>query len=722
MKKHFREVQYFLFGQHFAEGLRITFAILLPSLLFFYYNQIEAGLALSLGALCTSITDAPGPLAHRKQGMLYCILVVFITTLITGFAQLNVYTLGLEVLIGAFLFSMFNVYGMRAAAIGSAGLLVLILNLDKPLTVAQVLPNAALVAAGGVWYMAISLLFSTLRPYRLPQRLLGDCIRELADFLSIKAHFYNTGTNLEEGYRKLVAQQIVVHENQEAVREILFKTRQIVRETTATGRALVFIFVESVDLFEDITATYYDYETLRKRYGHTGLLSHIGELIQQLAKEVDNIGFAIQANTVYNNDVNFEERLATLRIKIDAVALEEKEGSTFVLKKIVVNLRKLVKRITLLRSYAANKQHTIPVQKGKLEHHRFVGHQNFSVNVLTGNFSFQSALFRHAVRTAIVCLAGFVLSKTLSSGPHSYWILMTIAFMMKPAYSLTKKRNVERVVGTLGGGVIGVLILVFVHNSTALFVLLVLLMLGTYSFLRANYLVMVFFVTPFVLILFHFLGLGYITIVKERIVDTVIGCVIAFTASYLLLPKWEGEQLPDVLKGMLKANFKYLQTVSQSLIGKPVALLDYKLARKEVYVQSANLSAAFQRMLSEPKQKRKSSKQLHQFVVLNHILFSNIASVAATLLPKAERVYPAEMVRPVKRSLHSLSTAVNGLDKTFAAPQLVRVNEETPEIENNSDERLLQEQLEFIQSVSADIEKITCQMGKVLHPSYSTTP
>src|SRR5687768_14832786 len=97
MMKQQREVRYFLQSQHFAEGLRITFAILLPSVLLSYYDQMETGLAISLGALCVSITDAPGPSVHRRQGMLYCIAVLFITTLITGFAQMNVYTLGAAV-------------------------------------------------------------------------------------------------------------------------------------------------------------------------------------------------------------------------------------------------------------------------------------------------------------------------------------------------------------------------------------------------------------------------------------------------------------------------------------------------------------------------------------------------------------------------------------------------------------------------------------------------
>jgi hypothetical protein len=45
-----------------------------------------------------------------------------------------------------------------------------------------------------------------------------------------------------------------------------------------------------------------------------------------------------------------------------------------------------------------------------------------------------------------------------------------------------------------------------------------------------------------------------------------------------------------------------------------VPMLDYKLARKEMYVSMANLSAAFQRMLSEPKSKQKNESALYNFL------------------------------------------------------------------------------------------------------------
>jgi uncharacterized membrane protein YccC len=251
-----------------------------------------------------------------------------------------------------------------------------------------------------------------------------------------------------------------------------------------------------------------------------------------------------------------------------------------------------------------------------------------------------------------------------------------------------------------------------VKDSRVLFVFLVLFMLGTYSFLRVNYLVMVSCVTPLVLILFHFLGLGYISIVQERIVDTVIGCVIAFTASYLFLPKWEGENLSALLQNMVQANLGYLQTVVRPLYGKKVSTVDYKLARKEVYVQSANLSAAFQRMLSEPKAKQKNAKLVHQFVVLNHILFSNVAAIGASLGTKEPRQYPEEVLQPVRRAIGVLNKTLNKTDdQSMATGSAPEPGAGSPDW--TMDDRLLKEQFEFVHQVSTDISRITGELGAV---------
>ena len=70
--KNIQEVQYFFYSQAFADGFRATFAILLPALLGSYFGYFDIGLTISLGAMVTSLTDAPGPLLHKRNGMLFC--------------------------------------------------------------------------------------------------------------------------------------------------------------------------------------------------------------------------------------------------------------------------------------------------------------------------------------------------------------------------------------------------------------------------------------------------------------------------------------------------------------------------------------------------------------------------------------------------------------------------------------------------------------------------
>lgn len=322
------------------------------------------------------------------------------------------------------------------------------------------------------------------------------------------------------------------------------------------------------------------------------------------------------------------------------------------------------------------------------------------------NFSLESSAFRHSLRVCIANLAGFVLVNLLAYGHHSYWVLMTITFMLKPAFSLTKQRNIERIIGTFAGGIIGVLVLIFIPDKTVLFILMILLMVATYSFMRIKYLWMVICLTPYVLLLFAFLGSNYKTVVEERVFDTVLGCAIAFASGYFLFPHWESDQLKQYMQGILKANAAYLQKIVDMLTGKKPGMLEYKLARKDVYLNSANLSAAFQRMLSEPKSKQKKEKDVHQFVVLNHILFSNIATVATTLLSREERTYPAELIQLARRAKTTLceSSKRFGEDGMANNPTDYRLADE---IASNSDDALMREQLNFINKLTIDIDKKT---------------
>jgi uncharacterized membrane protein YccC len=554
--------------------------------------------------------------------------------------------------------------------------------------------------------MLVALLFYKITPYRPAQRSLGDCIHETAKYLLIKSEMYNPKSDPEEQYQKLLQQQINVNEKQNAVRELLFKNRQLLKESTHAGRLLVLTFVDVVDLFEHIMATWYDYNLLRKKYIATGILEEISWIIKKIAGEMNNIGEAIQANSSYKKQFDLINELTILKEKIDA--LPDKEN-TFMLKKILVNLRNLGDKTDAILNYFNEDISVKGELRSRKEYSRFVTHQKINWLVFKNNLTFESSIFRHSLRVMITCGAGFAVSELLFHGHHSYWILMTIIIILKPAFSLTKKKNSDRLLGTIGGGIIGLLLLYFIHDKTVLFALIIFFMLGTYTFKTLNYIVMVIFLTPYVLILFHFLGLGALNVAGERLMDTAIGSALAAMASYFLFPQWESGQLQTYMANVLKANIHYLQKLKELFCGKKISSLDYKLVRKELFISTANLSAALHRMLSEPKNKQSHRKEIYEFVVLNHVLSSNVASLTAVMIHKENSF--KESINSVKSSINILEESLYKLDKNYSKENNSTITN-TFLIANKNPDAQLKEQLDFIYKVSTDIGKITSLISK----------
>jgi uncharacterized membrane protein (TIGR01666 family) len=710
--KQTREIKNFLFSQYFSDGLRITFGVLVPAFIFASFGELALGITFSLGALTISIADSPGPVVHKRNAMLVCLGFVVISGLLTGIMNQYRVLLLVELAAACFVFSMFNVYGNRASAIGTASLLIVVLTMDEQMTYAELVKYIGLIFGGGVWYMLFSLSISQILPYRLAQQSLAESVREVSAYVRLKAKFYNLDTDAEDNYRQLIAQQIVVHEHQDTVRELLFKSRLMVRESTSTGRQLVLVFVDVVDLFEQSMATHYDYQLIRNTFGKTGVLEEFEKVIVKVGDELENLSFYINSNQKPIPLHALQPDLEQLKASIDRVETEYKLNN-LVLKKILINVRNMVSRIQKIYSYFNPKQLEKEHIRSEADLPKFVSHQDFDVKQFVNNLSLKSSVFRHSLRVTIASIAGYMIAQSLSLGHHSYWILLTIVVILKPGFSLTKQRNYHRIIGTVCGAIIGVGFLILVKDQTARFFFMMFLMIGSYSFQRLNYVVSVIFMTPYILILFSFLGAGNLNIAQERIFDTFLGSIIAFAASYFLFPNWESYQLKGYMRSLVIANYIYLLKTANALSGKTLDITDYKLARKNVYVSSANMASAFQRMLSEPKSKQKNSKDVHKFVVLNHMLSSYTANLISHLLQTENRLINPDHLKLAKRTLHTLSVAINLLhevggeefrDTEFTVQDRVK-------LENDSqDNRLITEQLGFVNDAAGDILKLVEKM------------
>jgi uncharacterized membrane protein (TIGR01666 family) len=708
MKPQSREIKSFFYSQYFSDGLRTSLGILLPSLVLNFFGQFGLGISLSLGAMCVSVVDTPGPVIYKRNAMAISVLCVFLVAVATGFARLNVYTLAVEITLITFIFSMLAVYGTRAAAIGTGALLMMVFMIEKATPASQVLTYSLIVTAGGAWYLLFSVLFFTIRPYRAAQQALGESIMDVVKFLRIKADFYLPDTNIDDNYRKLVSHQIQVSQHQDGVRELLFRSRVMVKESTNASRVLVLIFIDLVDLFEQIMATHYDYARIRQRFGKTGVLEEIARVLQQMARELENVGYAVLSNRRYMHSHDFNAELEQLKLKIDEIATTGPQASNLVLKKILINLRDLNQNIHNIFSYYNSRSSKELIKKPEeIEYSKFVAHQDYAPREYFDNLTFSSASFRHAVRVSMSCLLGFIASKLFIHGHHSYWVLLTIIVILKPGFSLSKQRNYQRLIGTIAGGIVGIAILKYIPNEDVEFILFIALMIGTYSFTRLNYVVAVIFMTPYVFLLFKFLGVTSTSLVQERIVDTAIGSGIAFIAMYIILPRWELEDVPKYLAEVISANAGYLAKIAETITGRPVSITDYKLARKDIYVKSANLSAMFERMTSEPKSKQKKVKEIHKFVVLNHILSSYLANLSSGISDKNLHKTQPENIRLIRKSIAMLNESDKKLGGKSIEFALEKIELPAEKKELTADEALLKEQLGFVNKISHDIARVT---------------
>lgn len=697
------KIKSFFFGQYFEAGLRITFGIIFPALVLSYSGDLMVGINLSIGALSVAIADLPGPVYHKRNGMVFTVVFVFLIALITGLLSAYPLLLAIEIPLFCFFFGMLNVYGPRASLIGSATLLIMMISTDPFRMDGGYLLHAVFVMAGGAWYTLLSMAITQARPYRLAQQALGECVTGIASYLRTRSGFYDEEVSIDENYKRIVLQQIIVNQQLDAVREIIFKSRKMVNETTGSGKLMIMVLSDLIDLFEYATSIPYDYSVVRNKLGPHQILPDIAKIIVLISKELDNIGYSLISNEVPRKKTTILNELEVLKVKVDE--LERDGASVFVMKKILINLRSLNERVDQIHKYFKQD----PAQlSSNIDLNKFVSHQQFSWSLFRNNLNIKSTTFRHAVRLSIACLLAYLVSQWLSLGQHSYWILVTTLVILKPDYSLTKQRNIERVLGTIIGALAGVLILFLVENQLARFVILLAFMVLSFSFSRTNYIISVLFMTPFILILFSFLSVSdNFDLVRERILDTLIGSLIALVANYFIFPNWESRQKSAYPLSLLKANLNYLVQIVSKYQRAHFSITNYKLARKEVYVQSANLASAFQKMLQEPKRKQKNLSQVYQFLVLNNILSSGLSTLSLEFDEADVPEAVPDTVKMIRKSYNMLRTAIENMDPETTIEDLNLLKTEDNLDSTTSEDSLILDQLSLIYKTASDIEKLT---------------
>jgi uncharacterized membrane protein YccC len=236
--------------------------------------------------------------------------------------------------------------------------------------------------------------------------------------------------------------------------------------------------------------------------------------------------------------------------------------------------------------------------------------------------------------------------------------------------------------------------------------------------------------------MFHILEPNDFNVVAEdRIIDTILGCVVGFLASFLLPPIWERQQIGELMQHLTKDIADYFESVAYVFTGQAYNRQLSAEKRKQAWVSLANVSDAFTRMLSEPKSKRRDSKEFHRFVVLSHMLVSHMATLSYYADSLKPEYISEDYLALIKASITELTTAGKllenphfnvparspdnpqaRLDKKINALMQTRQQElQQGQLESDSKRYLstfksITDQFYFVYKTSQDLQKIS---GKV---------
>jgi uncharacterized membrane protein YccC len=203
---------------------------------------------------------------------------------------------------------------------------------------------------------------------------------------------------------------------------------------------------------------------------------------------------------------------------------------------------------------------------------------------------------------------------------RSYWVVLTVAIVLRPDFGSVFARALQRGIGTVIGAVLGAVILVSLPAGPLLLLpCAVFAALLPYGRAR-NWGLFSTFLTPLVVLLIDLLQPAGWGLAVDRLIDTLLGCAIVLLVGYAPWPSSWHAHLPEQLATALDMVARY---TDQALLGAP----GHSALRRDTYRALSDLRAEFQRTMAEPPSvSRRTARLWPALIGLEHVMDTVIAT------------------------------------------------------------------------------------------------
>lgn len=591
-------------------ALRVVIAlnaplILLPLWKGFSYEVIWA----AFGAYMLSLIDYRG--SHYRKVMIQfteAVLIVIAALIGMHVAQSVVLSVIAMFIVGMFaaLIRNWSDYG---SSIGVAVGFFFLFGLANPVSFEMSLSYAAYVFAGALWAILITIFsfpFSASNPLRRSVAKIWKANTDFVDAIILK-HLSDsnevdalTMTQKEMDVRKAINHSVGLFERRQTTKTRLkaqhYDMMMELRKTSSLFGASLHSIQEELEVLNSPDL---------KPIKHNVLYKTVSALGQATAR------ISIVIFTFRGEDFT----MAKIRVKRFEIAIKLFKEACHELK-LSEQEKHAVHHLveTLYKAHAYLQQTIVQIEEKlnfkksdylenyKLSFNHFISglKPRVLIEFIREMFNINSQQFQYALRVAFGLSFGVFIYKFFNID-HGHWIALTMMIVIQPYYGATRKKGLERIIGTVSGIILGGAIMLLPIPHEAFVGILVVISFFVAYFLRNNYKVGVFFVTIMMVVMMQISQQGSWELIGWRVLSTLIGAVLALVAGYAFWPVWEKQRFPALMSNALLQNKNYLKLVIAHYHKELRPEESWSKGRRLAEAANNDVFACVQRMYEEPQ-------------------------------------------------------------------------------------------------------------------------
>lgn len=673
----------------FAYSLRVFLAFSGALTSSWVIGDIALVIPLFLGIIASALSETDDSWQGRLQALCVTLLCFAVASLSVQWLFPWPWLFAMALGFATFTLIMLGAVGQRYATIASGTLILSIysmINIEQHGGVSEegFWQQPLLLLAGAAWYGVISVVWCALFSRQPVRQSMAQVYRRLGEYLILKSALFEPlrGLDIEQRRLALARQNGLVVEALNQAKEMIFRRLEGQRGNRKLNRYLRIYFIAQ-DIHERASSTHYPYSALTEAFFHHDVLFRCQRLLDQQGQACKRLAKALLLNRAFDHDQS-EQALVDLRASIDNLRAMRNPRW----RKLLHPLEALADNLTILEAQLSS-AHNPDVDDERRDDSLFdrspaglkEAWERIRLNLTLG-----SPTFRHALRLSAALLAGYALL-SLTHPALGFWILLTTLFVCRPNFAATRRFLSQRIVGTVLGLVVGWASISLFPQPLAQSLIAVAAGVAFFANRERHYVVATAAITLLVLCSFNQVGDGF-DLIWPRLIDTLIGSLIAGLAVFFILPDWQGRRLHREAANALANNRRYLEEIVHQYEAGKQDDLAYRLARRNAHNADAALSSMLSNMLHEPQHyRRRDADNGLRFLVLSNTLLSHLSALGAHRHRLTEDEDDATLV-PVARHIADIlgrlaecmleRRSIDPLDEEVAA-LLSGLDEETEE-------------------------------------------